>query len=202
MLLNELNHRVKNTLATVQAIATQTFKGSALGEEATAAFHGRLAALSSAHSLLIGASWESAELRDVIEQAVSPHGGNDLDRFRIAGPSLRLGPKPALAIAMALHELCTNAAKYGALSRPEGHVGVTWTIGDDVTPPRLSIRWEESGGPEVQKPKRKGFGSRLIERLLAEELNGEIELDYRPTGVVCTVDASLPTIASTTNELV
>jgi PAS domain S-box-containing protein len=195
LLLNELNHRVKNTLATVQSIAMQTFRGGELNAQQVQAFQGRLLALAAAHDVLTRESWEGADLHDVVSQAVAPHRGEDAARIRIEGPSVRLQPKPALAVAMGLHELCTNAAKYGALSQTGGCVSISWTLANGSGPPRLRLQWRESGGPAVKRPRRPGFGSRLIGTLLAEDLDAEIALDYPPTGCVCTIDAPLSTPA-------
>lgn len=189
LLVHELNHRVKNTLATVQALAMQTFRGARFGEETIQSFLNRLRALASAHDMLTRESWDSADLRDVVAQAISPQ---DAKRFHIAGPSVRLPPKSALAMAMGLHELCTNAAKYGALSSEQGLVRITWTLSHDAQPPRLRLQWQETGGPKVAKPKRQGFGTRMIERLLTHDLDAQIVVHYRPSGVVCTIDAVLP----------
>ncbi|GJD31181.1 hypothetical protein PMNALOAF_2434 [Methylobacterium adhaesivum] len=187
LLLNELNHRVKNTLATVQSIAAQTFRGQT-DVAAREVFDARMAALSTAHNVLVADNWESASLRSVVERTLAPHYLAEIDpeRFRIDGPDARLHPKVAVTLSMALHELMTNAAKYGALSVPEGRVAVTWTLtamADERQ--ELALTWEESGGPEVAPPTRKGFGSRLIERQLPLEFDGTAEIDYRSAGVVC-----------------
>ena len=195
LLINELNHRVKNTLATVQSIAMQSLRGLD-GEEAQvakAAFEARLLALARAHDVLTRESWEGAELKTVVADAIRPleaAEGQD-SRFAVSGPRLRLAPRLALSIAMALHELGTNAVKYGALSRESGRVTITWTV---QRRPELclSLRWSESGGPSVTPPTRRGFGSRLIERSLARELAGKVELLYEPDGVVCTIEAPVP----------
>jgi two-component sensor histidine kinase len=188
LLINELNHRVKNTLATVQAIAHQTFRGE--HSPKTETFEARLLALSKAHDLLTRESWEGAALSEIVEGAVAPFQRTDGARFRIGGPKVWLAPRIALALAMALHELGTNAAKYGALSIPSGHVEINWTT-SGASPPHLVLRWEEQGGPPVVPPTRRGFGTRLIERMLASEMSGEVELRYEPAGVVCTVEARL-----------
>jgi two-component sensor histidine kinase len=195
LLIHELNHRVKNTLATVQSIAAQSLRGleGAEADAARAAFEARLLALARVHDVLTRESWEGAELSAVVADAIRPleSGDGRASRFRVTGPPLRLAPRLALSIAMALHELGTNAVKYGALSKEGGVVDIAWTVRrEDET--RLSLRWSERGGPPVKKPTRTGFGSRLIERSLARELAGEVALSYEPAGVVCTIEAPVP----------
>ncbi len=190
LLIAELNHRVKNTLSTVQSLAMQTFK-NASDKGAVGAFEARLMALSSAHDVLTRASWESASLREVIEQAISPYQSDSADRFGVEGREVRLAPKPALAIAMGLHELCTNAAKYGALSRPEGRISIAWTVEGTDLAAQLRLCWQEQGGPVVQEPRRKGFGSLLVEKLLAADLDGTVVLAYARDGVRCSITAPL-----------
>jgi len=192
LLINELNHRVKNTLATVQSIAAQTRRTADDPQVSYEAFLERLMALSRAHNVLTRQRWEGAELREIVEDAIQPFDAGGA-RFRIGGPSTWLEPQAALALAMALHELATNAAKYGALSVAEGHVALNWTVGEDGGDGlRLDLSWQEMDGPPVTTPARKGFGSRLLERGLAAELNGEVNVDYRPEGLVCTMRARLP----------
>ena len=193
LLLDELNHRVRNTLTSVQAIAMQTFRGKA-ERDASEAFQARLMALSGAHDILTGEHWDGADLRDIVMQATAPHRG-DGSRIRCAGPSVRLSPKSALALAMALHELCTNAVKYGALKGDQGRVGIEWQATNTAGAPRLRLRWEESGGPPVREPTEHGFGSRLL-RSLAEDLDAQVDLHYPSTGVVCTIDAGLESRAT------
>lgn len=191
-LMDELNHRVKNTMAVVQAIAAQTLSSAGSLEEAGHSFSARLLNLAKAHDILTQGSWVSADLRDLVADTVKPHAG-DGDRFEIEGPSAPLAPATALGISMALHELCTNAAKYGALSTPEGRVSIRWHV--DSRPAgrrRLALSWVEHGGPPVAAPQRRGFGSRLIERAVATELEGEVRVDYPPGGVTCTILAPLP----------
>ena len=189
LLINELNHRVKNTLATVQSISAQTLRTADNKEEAREALEMRLLALSRAHDVLTRESWEGADLVEVISRALEPYQVLGERRFTIKGPPVRLTPRMSLALAMALHELATNAVKYGALSNKAGTVEVSWTTQNGAAPPRLSLRWSESGGPPVVAPRRRGFGSRLIERSLAQDLDGQVEIAFPPTGVVCTVDA-------------
>jgi two-component sensor histidine kinase len=127
----------------------------------------------------------------IIGDAVAPHGG-DVGRFTLEGPDLTILPKTAISLALAIHELATNAVKHGALSAPDGHVSLRWARMSSQGTPRLSMVWEESGGPIVEMPKRRGFGTRMIERGLAAELAGTVTIDFRPQGVICTVDAPLP----------
>jgi PAS domain S-box-containing protein len=186
LLINELNHRVRNTLVTVQSIAAHSFRHES-ASPARAWFESRLMALSRAHDILMRESWEGAALHDVVQQAVAPLGDRERIRFQIDGPALRVRAGVALALAMALHELCTNAAKYGALRGPSGRVAIGWEVqpGDGG---RLRLRWVESDGPPVGAPRRKGFGSRLIERGLARELGGAVSLSFEPKGVVCEIE--------------
>jgi PAS domain S-box-containing protein len=192
LLMNELNHRVKNTLAIVQSVAMQTFGAKGVDGAALQAFDGRLAALSGAHNLLTEQSWQSASLREVVAQTLGRGCGADPGRFEADGPDLALAPRTAVSIAMALHELCTNAMKYGALSSPEGRVSVRWRFGERDGEKRLLLEWEESGGPAVSAPSRRGFGTRMIERGLAAELAGTARIEFAPRGVICRVDAPLP----------
>jgi PAS domain S-box-containing protein len=188
-LLDELNHRTQNTLATVQAIAVQTLRGAA-GKEAVDAFKGRILALSKAHGLLGRKLWGAVSLRDVIDQILQPFGRNDrrVAGFSIAGDDIRLQPKAALTLAMVFHELATNAAKHGALSNgAAGKIDIAWQVEPTPQGDRMRLRWQESGGPPVTPPGRKGFGSRLIEGGLAQDLDGEVRLDYEPAGVVCQI---------------
>ncbi|HQT55261.1 MAG TPA: HWE histidine kinase domain-containing protein [Phenylobacterium sp.] len=189
LLVNELNHRVKNTLATVQSIATQTLRSAPSAEQGRAALEERLLALSRAHDVLTRESWEGAELSEIVALAVSPYLGADPARIVTGGPSLRLAPRMALAIAMALQELATNAAKYGALSIPAGRLTIQWTQDADL----IRLRWEEIGGPLVVPPLRRSFGSRLIERSLSAELGGEAAITFAPTGVICLITARVAT---------
>jgi PAS domain S-box-containing protein len=191
LLVDELNHRVKNTLAIVQGIAQQSFKGVTDPAIARRAFEGRLAALSEAHNLLTREHWGAVSMAQIIGDAVAPHGG-DAGRFALDGPDLPILPKTAISLALAIHELATNAVKHGALSRTEGRVAIRWARVQDNGRARLSLVWEESGGPEVHTPARRGFGTRMIERGLAAELGGTVKIDFRREGLVCTVDAPLP----------
>jgi PAS domain S-box-containing protein len=192
LLINELNHRVKNTLATVQSIATQTLRGSETSVETREALESRLFALSRAHNVLTRENWEGALLHDIIGDVIEPYGSGREGRIRCHGGRVHLVPRMALALSMAVHELATNAAKYGSLSNATGEVHLTWMVDHTRSPPLLLLRWEEKDGPAVKPPSRKGFGSRLIERSLAHDLNGEVRIEYAPSGVICSVEAPLP----------
>jgi two-component sensor histidine kinase len=187
LLIKELEHRVKNTLTTVQSIASQSFRAAGIAPEALRAFDARLIALGNVHGVLTKQSWDAADLHDVVWAALRPHSAPDRDRFTVEGPNVQVGPKCAVAFSMAVHELATNAIKYGALSADSGHVDIAWSAADD----RLRWQWRERGGPPVAVPERTGFGSRMIERALALQLSGKVAIDYRPAGVVCTIDAPL-----------
>jgi two-component sensor histidine kinase len=189
LLINELNHRVKNTLASVQGIAFQTLRGDLPMAEGRARFESRLMALSGAHNLLTEENWGGASLERVVGDSIE-HLAGETARFDVEGAPLRLAPRAALALAMALHELGTNAVKYGALSTEAGRVSIVWTKDGD----RLRLVWRESGGPPVRSPSRRGFGSRLIERGLAADLGGTATLDFDPAGLSCRIEASLAAI--------
>jgi PAS domain S-box-containing protein len=186
MLVGELNHRVKNTLAIVQSLAHQTFEKGAESAGPIRSFEGRLQALAAAHNLLTRKSWEAASMREVVTEAVSPFCA--ANRVVAEGPMLMLPPSTAVALALATHELATNAAKYGALSNDSGRVSIRWTLDADT----LTFVWREEGGPAVARVERSGFGTRLIKRTLAAELRGRAELDFEPAGLVCKVEAPLP----------
>lgn len=184
MLLDELNHRVKNSLATVQSIAQQTLGAAETAQAFNREFNARLMALSEAHDLLTRGDWLGASLREVITQELAPYQGGDAARVTLRGGEVRLSPRETLSLGMALHELATNAAKYGALSAEAGRVEVIWENRQD----QLRMTWRESGGPPVTPPRRRGFGSRLIERGLRHELGADATLDFQPGGMVCVID--------------
>ncbi len=192
LLIGELNHRVKNTLAIVQGIAAQSFDANASVESAQAAFVARLTALSDAHDLLTRSNWEGTDLESVARAALEPHADDAVRRLRFDGPFVRLAPSAALSFTLTLHELATNATKYGALSAEGGRIDLVWRLTGEEGARRLNVRWAESGGPPVTQPERKGFGSRLIERALAHNLDAQIEITFPPTGVVCEIDARMP----------
>jgi PAS domain S-box-containing protein len=183
LLVRELYHRVNNTLATVQAIASQTFGQ----KDAADLFSGRLQALSNAHSILAQENWDGASLLTVIRLSLAPYRSTNEERFSIDGTDLRFDAKSVLAVSMAVHELCTNAAKYGALSQPGGRVRIRWSVAGD----RFRFSWEETGGPPVTPPTRRGFGSTMIERVLKAQLEADVRSDFRVSGLICTIDAPL-----------
>lgn len=196
LLIHELNHRVKNTLSIVQALAMQSFNDRMEPETARNTFDARLNALSAAHNLLTTQNWESAGLLDTIKASIAATTGANVDRVRLHGPDTVVAPQTAVSLAMAIHELCTNAIKYGALSNETGTVGVHWSVRPlEAGLTELEIEWTESGGPPVEPPSRRGFGTRLIERGLSAELRSEVELDFRPTGLNCRILAKLPHIS-------
>jgi PAS domain S-box-containing protein len=194
LLIGELHHRVKNTLATVQALAAQTFRHEGVEPGVQAAFEGRLLTLSAVHNVLTDENWASAELHDVVTSTLQPHRTPERDRFAVQGPALRLNPQSAVALSMALHELCTNAIKYGALSVDAGRVTLQWRAAGG----RFHLRWQEHDGPPVTEPLRRGFGSRLIERSLAAQLQGDVKIEFQPAGVICGIDAPLGAVSQET----
>ena len=190
-LINELNHRVKNTLATVQSIAHQTLRPGQPTVVARRLLTSRLIALSGAHDILTRENWETADLRDIVATCVEPFEPEVGARFEVQGPALRVAPKAAVALAMALHELATNAVKYGALSVDQGRVAVTWSLASRESDRRLVLDWRERGGPPVKAPERKGFGSRLLVQGLTADLGAAAQLTYDPAGLQCRIDAPL-----------
>ena len=188
LLIEELNHRVKNTLAILQAIAVQTFRGATRGEREK--FEGRLGALAEAHNLLSREKWQGSELSEVISRVLQPYILNNPERVKMFGPHVPLSPRLAVVLSMIVHEIATNAAKYGALSNDSGTVALDWEILDEM-PQKLRMIWTEAGGPPVVAPVQRGFGSRLIERSARDQLGGEATVDFLPRGVVYTVLCSL-----------
>jgi two-component sensor histidine kinase/PAS domain-containing protein len=176
LLFNELNHRMKNTLATVQAVSGLTLKSASDLPSAKQALEQRIVSMAKAHDLLRSREWTSASLGDVVERALEAFASS---RIRVEGPDVEVSPRQVLALSMALHELGTNAVKYGALSTSEGQISLRWRVSDG----RLHFEWKESDGPRVVIPQRKGFGSLLLERLLVRDLGGDIDLSYEPTGL-------------------
>ena len=190
LLLAEINHRVKNTLAIVLSIATQTLRNSASPEAFRSSFEARILALAEAHNLLTDGNWQGASLRAIIDRVLSPYGGADPQRYTLSGNrDVNVGPKTAVALVMAFNELATNAAKYGALSNDTGTVAIDWSV-EDTPQPRISLRWAEIGGPPVTAPVRTGFGNRLI-RNLSNDAAAEVMMDFAADGFVCTFDLPL-----------
>lgn len=185
LLIDELNHRVKNTLAIVQSLATQSFRRADSLEDASRTFTDRLMALARAHGLLTQADRESAGLADTIRSEVEATAGSDAERVHISGPSLSLAPQAAMSVAMIIHELGTNAVKYGALSTDGGRVDVTWTLTEAEDYRDIALEWRESGGPAVSPPARRGFGSRMIERGIASDTKSEVDVAFAPEGLHC-----------------
>jgi two-component sensor histidine kinase len=193
LLVNELNHRVKNSLATVQSIVLTSLRGAVDLDTARKAVNARIISLAGAHDLLTDRSWAGANLNDLVARdVIAPFGSSQIT---IEGPSLDVSPKQALALSLALHELATNAVKYGALSRPEGRVALCWQIQNE----QLHLTWRETGGPQVVAPSRRGFGSRMLEEVLASDLDGQCRLEFAPDGVRCWITAARsesPSVAS------
>jgi PAS domain S-box-containing protein len=193
-LLDELDHRVKNTLTVVQSIAAQTLRGSQTVEEVRSLFEGRLLALSRVHNLLVRSEWAGAGLRELIGHVLQPFGVDDpRGPFRVEGHDVQLSAQAASTLGILFHELATNAAKHGALLEGQhGEVEITSKIVPTPSGDRLALRWQERGGPPVDPPTHKGFGSRLIERGLAPTLEGEVRLHYARDGVSCEIDMPAP----------
>ena len=189
LLVEELNHRVKNTLAILQAIAVQTFRGSTRAEREK--FEGRLGALAEAHNLLSKEKWRGSGLHDLLERVLQPYFLNNPERLKMFGPRVPLSPRIAVVLSMIVHEIATNAAKYGALSNDSGTVTLDWEVINQATGRTLRMIWTETGGPPVTTPVQRGFGSRLIERSARDQLGGEATVDFLPRGVVCTITCAL-----------
>jgi two-component sensor histidine kinase len=191
LMVDELNHRVKNTLATVQSISTQTFRDAAGFADARDKFDARLIALGRAHNILSEERWLDADMREIVNGILVPLGLKDSPRVVVEGPEVRLPPRAALMLSMVLHELATNAVKYGALSNGTGRLSIDWTISGEGREARVYVGWRESGGPAVTPPARKGFGSRMIEQSMAAQLDGKATLNFAPEGVVCQLEFPL-----------
>ena len=189
LLIEELNHRVKNTLAILQSLATQTFRSASRAEREK--FEGRLGALAEAHNLLSQEKWQGSDLQDLIVRVLQPYLLNNPERVRMFGPKVPLSPRLAVVLSMIVHEIATNATKYGALSNDTGTVALDWEIIDEGSGRQLRLIWTEAGGPHVTAPVQRGFGSRLIERSARDQLGGEATVDFLPRGVVYTVTCAL-----------
>lgn len=175
LILEELHHRIKNTLATVSAIASQSLRTATSIEHGRHAIESRLLALGRAHDLLLQVRWSPADLAHLMKRATEPYDSQGEGRFAIEGPDLKIASGAVIGLAMTLNELCTNTTKFGALSVPAGRIGIAWTI--DEKNERLRLNWTESGGPRVHAPTRQSFGTRLIETL-GKQLNGSAEMTF------------------------
>jgi two-component sensor histidine kinase len=186
--VRELDHRLKNTLSAVLSIADQTVAGSSSLGEFTPAFAGRLRAMAIAHELLSRTEWRGVDLRELLERVLEPYERGSPDRFELVGAAITLSPNAAPSLSMVVQELATNAARYGALSDFDGRVRIAWSreLGEDGA--RLHLTWSETGGPPVAAERSAGFGTDLVERLIAYQTQGEASLDFDETGVRCTVD--------------
>jgi two-component sensor histidine kinase/CheY-like chemotaxis protein len=188
LILEEMHHRIKNTLATVAAIASQSLRTATSIEHGQRAIEGRLIALGRAHDLLMQVSWANASLVDTVRGATKPYEDQGAGRFAISGPDIGITSSAVIALAMTFNELCTNTTKFGALSAPAGRVEIAWTI--DAETQRLRLTWTEKGGPAVHAPTRRSFGTRMIETL-GLQLNGQVQLAYKSTGFVYALEAPL-----------
>jgi two-component sensor histidine kinase len=193
LILEELHHRIKNTLAMVSAIASQSLRDVQGAEHAQLAIESRLLALGRAHDLLLQARWSSADLGHIVRSAIEAFDNPDAPKFSIAGPDVRMASGAVIAIAMTLNELCTNTTKFGALSVPAGRVEIAWTL--DPNMHRLHLTWSEKNGPPVQAPEKRSFGTRLMETL-GKQFKGDVKLTYQPSGFVYALDVPLESLTS------
>jgi two-component sensor histidine kinase len=194
LILGELHHRIKNTLATVSAIASQSFRGATSIEHGQTAMEGRLLALGRAHDLLMQISWSNASLTHTLSDATEPYDSQGMRRFHFNGPDIRITSGAVIALAMTLNELCTNTTKFGALSNVNGRVEIAWTIDEDKQ--RMRLTWTEKGGPPVERPSRRSFGTRMMESL-GQQLNGRVQLTYDPSGFVYLLEVPLGSMIAT-----
>jgi two-component sensor histidine kinase len=199
LLTYELEHRMANTMAMVSAISDQTFRTASTKEEAQSTLEARLHTLNQAHAVLVQSSWEGAPLVTIVEGALAPYRSGE-GRIKVRGPVVSLTAKPSLSLALALHELATNATKYGALSVSDGSVDITWDVTRGPDCRMLRFCWREAGGPVVSPPTRRGFGSRLIESTLASDFGNSVAMDYAPSGLVCSFVAPLDGLGKTTGD--
>jgi two-component sensor histidine kinase/FixJ family two-component response regulator len=193
LILEELHHRIKNTLATVSAIASQSLRTATSIEHGQHAIEGRLVALGRAHDLLLQARWANADFANTIRGAIAPYDSEGAGRFSIAGPDIKITSGAVIALAMTLNELCTNTTKFGALSVPAGSVDIAWKIDEGME--RLQLTWCEKGGPSVRAPSRQSFGTRLIGSL-GQQLKGQVKLAYDPTGFVYTLGVPMSSLVA------
>jgi two-component sensor histidine kinase/ActR/RegA family two-component response regulator len=193
LILEEMHHRIKNTLATVSAIASQSLRTATSLEHGQQAIEGRLVALGRAHDLLMQVSWANTSLLDTVRGAIKPYDGQGAGRFSIDGRDIGITSGAVIALALTFNELCTNTTKFGALSVPTGRIEVAWTIDDETQ--RLRLTWTEKGGPAVGAPTRRSFGTRMMESL-GQQLHGQVRLAYQPTGFVYTLDVPLVSLTA------
>jgi two-component sensor histidine kinase len=193
--VQELNHRLKNVLSLVQALVNQSFRAAADSESAHRAINGRIAALARSHDILCQPDPAPADLADIVADTIQVHAGAGAQAFRIHGTSLALRPETTLFFTLALHELATNAVKYGALSSSEGVVRIEWSIENGAEGRMLQFRWSEHYGPVVVEPSRRGFGMQIIERMASTTLGGAAAVAFRPEGVTCEIHAPIDRIA-------
>lgn len=197
LLTRELNHRVRNTLAIVQAMANQTFMNVPEAAASVKTFKGRLGALSAANDLLTRENWEQVPMTELVRDSIATAGQSE--RIEIDGPSVTLDPRAAVTVSMALHELCTNAIKHGALASPTGIVSIAWDLAGTAEP-RLTLTWQERGGPPVAPPTRRGFGVLMLEHMLSQDLGGKVSLEFRSQGVICTMGVPLSAAPAQTGQ--
>jgi two-component sensor histidine kinase len=190
LLIRELHHRVKNTLATVQAILGTTGRSSRTIEDFYRAFSGRIESLAKTHMLLTEDLWQIAKLRELLETELRPYQNTGVERIRLTGPDVELPSEVAVPLGMALHELTTNAARFGALSVRGGRLDVTWRVTSEYNDV-LHLEWSERGGPTVEVPEQEGFGLRVIDRILAAQTNAKISMNFHPTGLQAVIDLPL-----------
>jgi two-component sensor histidine kinase len=191
LILEELHHRIKNTLATVSAITAQSLRTATSIEHGQHAIESRLQALGRAHDLLLQVRWSSASLARIVKGATEPFDNSGEGKFRIQGPDFKITSGAVIALAMTLNELCTNATKFGALSAPAGRIEIVWSI--DRGNQRLHLSWTEQGGPQVHPPTRRSFGTKMIETL-GKQLSGKVEMAYPPDGFVYALDVPLASL--------
>jgi two-component sensor histidine kinase len=195
LLMGELDHRVKNLLATVQSVARQTFRSAGTDQAVIETFNRRLAAIAEAHALLMRGVEQSASLTELVAVSIKPFDVARPSRFDIGGPDIVLNSRAALALGMALHELCTNAVKYGVFSNETGRVRIIWHLEETVDHPILDLSWQEMDGPPVSAPEKSGFGSLMIERILSSQIEGKVEMRFVEDGLVARLRAPLPPAA-------
>jgi two-component sensor histidine kinase len=191
LLMKEMVHRIKNTLSVVQALAGQTLRGGQASPEVFASFSERIAALGRTYDVLLAGNWTAASLPEIVATTISPYQSASKTRFEINGPPVEVPGSAAMAFSMAIHELCTNAVKYGALSHENGRVTIDWTVREEAGASRVSLVWAEHDGPPVMEPTRRGFGSRMIENAFARTLEPRVRLEFAPAGVICRIDVHL-----------